>query len=112
LRGIEVTDETLSFEVIRQTVEGPNHYLGHAQTLEMMQTEYLYPKVADRSPVSEWEVRGQPDAMAAARDRVRQIMSSHYPAYIDAAADARLRASFPIALPPESMRLGDLRWRA
>ncbi len=111
LRGIEVTDETLSFDVIRQTVEGPNHYLGHSQTLAMMQTEYLYPKVADRSPVSEWEVRGLPDVMVAARKRVRDIMAAHYPAYIDAAADARLRARFPIALPREAMQPGDPRWR-
>jgi trimethylamine--corrinoid protein Co-methyltransferase len=111
LRGIEVTDETLSFEVIRETVEGPNHFLGHAQTLEMMQTEYLYPKVADRAPVSEWEVRGQPDIMVAARKRVREIMSRHYPQYIDAAADVRLRAAFPIALPAAAMRPGDGRWQ-
>ena len=48
LRGIEVNDETLSYEVIERTVLGPNHYLGAEQTLSLMQTEYLYPKLGDR----------------------------------------------------------------
>ena len=30
-------------------LEGPGHYLGHPQTLSVMQTEYVYPAVADRT---------------------------------------------------------------
>ena len=33
VKGIEVNEDTLNFDVIRDTVLGPGHYLGHAQTL-------------------------------------------------------------------------------
>ena len=47
--GIEVNDDTLSLEVIRNAALGPGHYLGQPQTLELMETDYLYPELADRS---------------------------------------------------------------
>ena len=38
VRGIEVNDDTLSVEVIRDVcLNGPGHYLGHVQTLSLMQ---------------------------------------------------------------------------
>ena len=50
IRGIEVNEETLSIDVIKDVALGPGHYLGHGQTLEKMQSEFLYPKIADRAP--------------------------------------------------------------
>ena len=110
LRGIEVNDDTLSYEVIEQTVLGPCHYLGTEQTLSLMQTEYIYPKVGDRSSLSEWQYRGSPELMTAARARVREIMSSHYPTAIDPARDAAIRLAYDIRLPAEAMRAGSSRW--
>ncbi len=40
----------------------------------------------------------------AAAARLREILAVHYPAYIEPAADARIRERFPIALPREAMR--------
>jgi trimethylamine--corrinoid protein Co-methyltransferase len=110
LRGIEVTDETLSYEVIRETVSGVGHYLGHPQTLELMQTEYLYPQVADRRTAGEWEATGKEDVTELAHQRVKKILSSHYPEYIPPAADRKIRERFPIRLAPEDMRPGNGRW--
>jgi trimethylamine---corrinoid protein Co-methyltransferase len=110
MRGIEVSDETLSFDVIEQTVMGAGHFLGSEQTLQLMQTEYLYPKVADRASVSEWEFRGSRDAIALAKAKVREIMSSHYPRCIEPARDAAIREAFPIRLPAEAMGRGNDRW--
>ncbi|MGD8579321.1 MAG: trimethylamine methyltransferase family protein [Lysobacterales bacterium] len=110
LRGIEVTDETLSYEVIKETVHGVGHYLGHHQTLDLMQKEYLYPEVADRRTAGEWEVTGKEDICELAHQRVRQILSEHYPEYIDPDADCRIREHFPIRLSPEDMRPGNSRW--
>jgi len=110
LRGIEVTEETLSYEVIEQTVFGAGHYLGSPQTLALMQSEYLYPTVADRSAVAEWEVRGSPDALRLARAKVREIMASHYPSCIDPIRDDAIRAAFPIRIPRDEMRPGSPRW--
>jgi trimethylamine--corrinoid protein Co-methyltransferase len=110
LRGIEVTDDTLSYDVIRETVYGSGHYLGHPQTLELMQTEYLYPEVADRRTAGEWEVTGKEDVSELAHRKVGEILSSHYPDYIGKAADRRIRDRFPIRLAPEDMRPGNGRW--
>lgn len=110
LRGIEVNDETLSFDVIEQTVLGPSHFLGSPQTLALMQTEYLYPKIADRSSVAEWEYRGSPDVLASAQARVKQILAQHYPQYITPERDAALRAQYDLRLPVAVMRAGNARW--
>jgi trimethylamine--corrinoid protein Co-methyltransferase len=110
VRGIEVSDETLSLEVIRDVAEGPGHYLGHPQTLELMQSEYVYPKVGDRSSPGAWEEGGAQDARQRARARARQILGSHYPSYIRPEVDAELRARFPIRLRPEAMRPDCGRW--
>ena len=40
LRGIEVNDETLSYDVIRDTVSGIGHYLGSDQTVQLMRSEF------------------------------------------------------------------------
>lgn len=110
VRGIEVTDETLSLDVIRAVVHGEGHYLRAGQTLGLMRTEYEYPSLADRTTPGEWEAAGSPDIRRRAGDRVREILSTHYPEYIDPAIDARIREQFPILLPREQMRPGNGRW--
>jgi trimethylamine--corrinoid protein Co-methyltransferase len=111
LRGIEVTDETLSYEVIKDAVFGTGHFLNQPQTLELMQTEFLYPEVADRRTPGEWEASGKEDVYELAHRKVKQILSSHYPEYIDPAADARIREKYPIRLSSEDMRPGNGRWK-
>ena len=62
VRGIDVTrgfhvdrgDEARSVWAAR------GHYLGSGQTLELMQTEYIYPKSANRMSPKEWNEAGKP----------------------------------------------------
>jgi trimethylamine--corrinoid protein Co-methyltransferase len=110
LRGIEVTDETLSYEVIESTVFGTGHYLNQPQTLELMQKEYLYPEVADRRTPGEWEVTGKEDIYELAHVKVSQTLSTYYPDFISSKADRRIREHFPIRLSLQDMRPGNGRW--
>ncbi len=110
VRGIEVTDETLSYEVIAEAVRGPGHYLGSAQTLALMETEYVYPEVGDRTAPGAWAEAGATDVRERARTRAREILSRHYPVYIEPAVDERIRARLPIKLPAEAMRPDCGRW--
>jgi len=110
LRGIEVTDETLSYDVIKDTVFGKGHFLDQPQTLELMQTEYLYPELADRRTPGEWEAGGKEDIYELAHRKVKDVLSSHYPQYIDPVADARIRDKFPVKLSIEDMNPGNGRW--
>jgi len=110
VRGIEVTDETLAVEVIEEVVNGPGHFLGHDQTLTLMETEYIYPELGDRERPTTWEERGSLDIRQRAHERVAAILSSHYPAYIDPAVDAKIRDAFDIRIAPEQMKPGNDRW--
>jgi trimethylamine--corrinoid protein Co-methyltransferase len=110
VRGIEVNEETLSYEVIESVVNGEGHYLRTGQTLELMRSEYEYPALADRSTPGDWEAAGSPDIRERAAGRVREILSTHYPEYIDPATDAKIRETFPILLPRDVMRPGNQRW--
>jgi trimethylamine--corrinoid protein Co-methyltransferase len=110
LRGIEVTDETLSYDVIKETVFGAGHYLGHPQTLALMKSEFLYPEIADRSTPGAWEEAGHRTIYERANERVHEMLSTHYPEYIPPDADRRIRERFPIKLQPEDMRPGNGRW--
>ncbi|TNF21071.1 MAG: methyltransferase [Rhodobacteraceae bacterium] len=99
-RGIEVTEEAVSVEVIRATcLGGPGHYLGSDQTLALMQTDYAYPALGDRSSPKEWEERQKPDLLARATARKEAILASRAAARLEASVDAEIRARWPIHLP-------------
>ncbi len=110
VRGIEVTDDTLSLEVIKSSAVDPGHFLGNEQTLKYMESEYLYPTLMDRSPAGAWESEGSKDVFQQSRDAVRDVMRSHYPNYLGADIDAQVRDRFPIRLPSQAMNNKAARW--
>jgi trimethylamine--corrinoid protein Co-methyltransferase len=110
VRGIEVTEDNLSLEAIREVcLEGPGHFLGHDQTLSLMQAEYVYPVIGDRSSPKEWAEQGSTDIVQRAQTVTRQILDTHYPDHIDRALDAQLRKRFPVKLPRSYMEPGNQR---
>lgn len=110
IRGIEVTDETLAVDVIEEAVHGPGHFLGAGQTLEIMESEYVYPDLGDRRTPDEWEEQGASDIRKRAHERVVEILGEHYPSYIDPTVDKVLRERYPIRLRRESMSASSGRW--
>ncbi|MEO1193143.1 MAG: trimethylamine methyltransferase family protein [Pseudomonadota bacterium] len=105
VRGIEVTEDSVSLEVIRQVcTQGPGHYLGHESTLALMQREYVYPVLGDRTSPKEWVEKGKPDLVAKAIERRKEILGNVFPSHISAALDGALRADFPIVLDRKAMQ--------
>ncbi len=105
VRGIDVNDETLSIETMRDVcVDGPLHYLGHQQTMQLMQKEYLYPELGDRNSPKEWYEKDRPELLVESTKRVNEILEQHFPDHIDSELDAKLRESFNILLPRENMQ--------
>jgi len=105
IKGIEVNEEKLSFEVIKDVcLNGPGHYLGADQTLQLMQTDYLYPAVGDRRSPNEWIEQGSTTVVDRATKKVKDILATHYPSHIPEAVDAEIRSKFPVKLPREAMR--------
>jgi trimethylamine--corrinoid protein Co-methyltransferase len=104
VKGIEVSDEALSIEVIDQVCKGPGHFLGHPQTLALMNSEYLYPHLMDRDSRDDWEAKGARDIREAARAHARRVLAEHWPQVIPPELDADLRRHFRILLPETAMR--------
>jgi trimethylamine--corrinoid protein Co-methyltransferase len=104
VRGIEVTPETLSVDVIDAVCRGEGHFLAQPQTLALMNSEYFYPPVADRSGRGDWTDRGSLDQRDRARRVARDVLSSHYPRTIPADVDREIRETFNILLPEVAMR--------
>lgn len=103
IRGIEVDEETLGFDAIREAVTGEGHFLGGAHTMAAMQRDYFYPRLANRDAPVTWAENGAPDIWSTAKEKSREILATHYPSYIDAATDTKIRERFKILLPSERM---------
>lgn len=110
LRGIDVNDDTLSCGPIADAVLGSGNFLGHKQTRKYMRAEYVYPRLADRSSIQQWQKDGKPDIRARAREKVKELLSRHTPPRITEEADALIRKSFSIRLSREDMEASHGRW--
>ena len=105
VRGIEVNEDTVSIETIREVcLEGPGHYLGHNQTMKLMETEYLYPAFGDRTTPKIWAELGRVDILDRAIEEKRKILDTYFPNHLTAETDVLLRSEFPIRLSPEAMK--------
>ncbi len=104
IRGIEVNQDTLSVETMRNVcTEGPVHFLGHQQTLSLMESEYLYPVLGNRMSPKEWVEAKKPDIINLAIEEKRRILAEYFPEYISPQLDEELRADFNICLPKNDM---------
>ncbi|MBL8057113.1 MAG: trimethylamine methyltransferase family protein, partial [Anaerolineales bacterium] len=107
VRGLDVTEEALSLDVIHEVcTDGPGHYLGHPQTLQLMNSEYYYPHTADRATRQDWEAAGSLDMRQRARLKAREVLRTHFPPVVPEAVDRALRDQFNILLPRDVMRPG------
>jgi len=93
---IEVSSATLDTAAIHAAATGVGHFLGEAETLARMNSDFLYPKLGDRRSIGEWQADGAPDIWQLAHRRVRAILAAEPSALIDPALAARLQADFAL----------------
>jgi trimethylamine--corrinoid protein Co-methyltransferase len=105
LSGIEVSEETLALKSIDEVAHGEGHFLGRTETLERMQSDFVYPEIGDRRSIDEWEADGARDIRSVALDRTRQILQQHYPSHLSDELDRSLRDQFDIRLPRSAMKV-------
>ena len=105
VRGIEVTEDTLALEEMRATClgidgsgKGPGHYLGTDQTLSLMESNYVYPTLGDRTSPKEWAEKDKPDLLVNAVKRKEAILAAPSAAEFDPMLDAAIRKRFKIHL--------------
>jgi trimethylamine--corrinoid protein Co-methyltransferase len=97
LKGIQVDDETLAFEAIREA--GPSgNYLSSLHTVKFMRQEYFPQTLADRQTREAWEESGALDGRTRARQRAKEILRAHSPKGIDRKIDREIRQAFDIRL--------------
>ena len=92
--AIEVSEATLDPAAIHAAVTGAGHFLGEAETLARMNSDFLYPQIGDRRTIGEWQDDGAADSWKRAHARVREILASPPPSIIDAALAAQLETEF------------------
>ncbi|MEM7140108.1 MAG: trimethylamine methyltransferase family protein [Actinomycetota bacterium] len=97
VRGIEVNEETLSTAVIAEVIDGPGHFLGSAQTLDLMQKEYIYPEIGDRDTPDNWVDAGGKSALDVAHETAMDVLAKYHPSHIPDDRDAAVRERWPIA---------------
>jgi trimethylamine--corrinoid protein Co-methyltransferase len=107
LAGIEVSEETLALKAIDEVAHGEGHFLGRAETLDRMQSDFVYPEIGDRRSIDEWEADGSRNIRSMAIDRTRQILQQHYPRHLSEELDRDLRDQFDIRLPRSVMEALD-----
>lgn len=104
LRGVEVTEELLGFETIRDAVYGDGHFLGHEQTLAAMERDYVYPEIGDRETIKVWQDAGATDMQTRAALKVDAILAGPHPRHVTGAADQAIRDRHSILLPRALMQ--------
>ncbi len=96
VRGIDVTEDSTSIEAMKAVcLDGPGHYLGSDQTLQLMQTEYIYPSLGNRMSPKEWGEADRPMLLDKAIERKNDILAKAQ-IQIDPALDAAIRADYNI----------------
>ncbi len=105
VRGIEVDDETLALDQMREVCMGApdkpgvGHYLGTNRTLSHMERDCVYPALGNRMSPKEWAEKDKPDLIENAISRKEQILATRSSARFEPDLDAAIRARFNIHLP-------------
>ena len=103
LNPIQVDESTLLTADIDTIVRTEGHFLGHPQTLQRMQSDFLYPEIADRRTFEDWETDGSKDIHHVAKAKTREMLATCFPKHISSEVDDKLRALFDIRLPKSAM---------
>ncbi len=73
VRGIEVNDETLAFDVIKKAGPG-GHFISRRHTRTHMRKEHYVPTLSNREFREKWEAEGSKDVFQKAKERVEEIL--------------------------------------
>ena len=90
--------QTAILTVHATTVYGPGHYLGYQQTIDLMESEYVYPRSADRNLPDDRQDLGATDVWQRASQQAKRILSAYFAEQIESATDELIRSKFLIRL--------------
>jgi trimethylamine--corrinoid protein Co-methyltransferase len=73
VEGIEVNDETLAFDVLKEVGPG-GHFVSNRHTRRHMRSEQYQPQLSDRENRDRWRMNSGRDARARAADKAREVL--------------------------------------
>jgi trimethylamine--corrinoid protein Co-methyltransferase len=79
LQGIEVNDETMAVDLIREVGPIPGHYLNTSHTRKWWKHELFLPVLADRLSYPEWINAGSMGILERAKIKFDEIIVNHQP---------------------------------
>jgi len=88
-RGIEVNDETIALELIKD-VGWKGHYLDKLHTAQHHRHEFFRSKLLRRDGRETWESKGSKTALDLASERVREILAKHQPRQLEPGVEKEL----------------------
>jgi trimethylamine--corrinoid protein Co-methyltransferase len=91
LKPIEVTDDTISLDVIKEAGIG-GIYVTHNETLERCRTEYFLPTIALRQTYDDWVEKGMLRADQRASKLAQERLESYNKPDIDPETEQALAA--------------------
>lgn len=94
LRGIDINEDTLAFDVIADVGPGGN-FLGEKHTAEFMRKELYTPRVSFREDYQTWLKGGKKDSWEKAEEIARQLLNEPENTYITAELEQKIRSLFP-----------------
>lgn len=91
--GVDVTDETLAVDVIKEVGGGQGkQFLTSPHTSEFMRKEQIVGGLFDRSARQTWMMKtGGRDVAAVAADAAREVLETHKPEPLDAVVQKEIR---------------------
>jgi len=90
VRGIDVTEDALALDVIRQVGPG-REYMTHDHTYHHMR-ELSRSRLFDRSTRDVWEAAGEKDVLTRAYEKARTILGDHRPAPLPEGAEEAMQS--------------------
>ncbi len=94
IKGIDVNDKTLAFDVIQRAGPGGN-FVSERHTRRYMNREHYHPTIANRQRREAWTADGCKSAARTAHEKACAILDQEPIYYIDETIRNRIRESFP-----------------
>jgi trimethylamine---corrinoid protein Co-methyltransferase len=90
LQGIQVDEETLAADLIKQVGPIPGNYLRQDHTRRHWRDEYLFPRAGVRETYDDWVNGGSKGAVERAAEAARRLMATHKVNPLPAEADREI----------------------
>ena len=104
VKGVEVSDESLALDVMRDIGPGGSTFLAHEHTFRHF-LEHWRPSLVPRQKYEAWDAGGRKTTFDYTKERIREILATHEPKPLPQAAKkkideiiARARERVPVAV--------------